>query len=226
MISRETISIGDKECAELQSKRQKELVGSWDQANILGKLKESSLIAYVSTCYYLLWICHSYRNAFCTLLMVQACIRLWSHSSLLSPHRASSFFRRPEPRGRLEDDAEIREMSHEVGAEVRGRSEDIGEEVAISRQLRLDQEIGCAFRKSSSINSYNLLRHQKLRSNQHIIYYIISFYDTDRFSKDLMIRCRLIMGLLHRDEILSDRSWGSSTTFDYARSCFMRHASW
>ena len=73
----------------------------------------------------------------------------------------------------MEDDAEIREM--EVGAEVRGRSEDIGEEVAIGRQLRLDQEIGCAFRESSSIKSYNLLRHQKLRSNQHIIYYIIRF---------------------------------------------------
>jgi hypothetical protein len=71
------------------------------------------------------------------------------------PHRASSFFRRPEPRGRLEDDAEI---SHEVGAEVRGRSEDIGEEVAIGRQLRLDQEIGCAFRKSSSINTYYSLK--------------------------------------------------------------------
>ncbi len=98
----------------------------------------------------------------------------------------------------MEDDAEIRGMSHEVGAEVRGGSEDIGEEAALGRQLRLDQEIGCAFRKSSSINSYNLLRHQKLRSNQHIIYYVIMFY--------AMIRCRLILGLLHRDEILSDRS--------------------
>jgi hypothetical protein len=92
----------------------------------------------------------------------------------------------------------------EVGAEVRGRSEDTGEEAALGRQLRLDQEIGCAFRKSSSINSYNLLRHQKLRSNQHIMYYIISFYDTDRFSKDLMIRCRLIIGILHRAETLSE----------------------
>jgi hypothetical protein len=92
--------------------------------------------------------------------MVQACKNSVHIQASSPPHRASSFFRRPEPRGRLEDDAEIREM--EVGAEVRGRSEDIGEEVAIGRQLRLDQEIGCAFRKSSSINICNLVKHRYL----------------------------------------------------------------